>query len=79
MIDGKVQYKEGNYKLEKQINLLSTKQKEDNHTNIIPLLITKITGSSNHFSLVALSISELNSPIKKNRQTDCISKQYPAF
>ena len=64
MIDGKVQYKEGNYKLEKQINLLSTKQKEDNHTNIIPLLITKITGSSNHFSLVSIKTNGLNSSKK---------------
>jgi hypothetical protein len=43
---------------------LSTNPKEDSHTNIIPLLTTKITGSSNHFSSISLNIDGLNSPKK---------------
>jgi hypothetical protein len=45
IIDGKCQYKEGNYTLEKarkKSNLLSTNPKEDSHT------IIKITGSNNY-------------------------------
>ena len=49
-------------------NLLSTNPKEDNHTNIIPPLTTKLTGSKNQFSLITLNINGLNSPIK--RQTN---------
>ena len=50
IIDRKHQYKEGNCTLEKARKyLLSTNPKEDSHTNIIPLLTTKITGSNNHF------------------------------
>jgi hypothetical protein len=53
--------KEGSYTLKKQeSNLLSTKPKEENHTNIIPPLATKIIGSNNHFSLVSLHINGLN-------------------
>jgi hypothetical protein len=44
-------------------NLLSRNPKEDTHTNIIPSVTTKITGSNNHFSLIFLNISELNSLI----------------
>jgi hypothetical protein len=47
IIDGKYQYKEGNYTLEKkQESNLSTNPKEDSHTNIIPPLTTKIIGSN---------------------------------
>ena len=48
-IGGKHQQKEGNYTLEKARNCLLTKQKE-RHTIITLPLITKVTGSSNHFS-----------------------------
>jgi hypothetical protein len=32
----------------KEINYLTTNPKEENHTNIIQPLITKITGTNNH-------------------------------
>jgi hypothetical protein len=63
IIDGKHQHKEGNYTLEKGRNL-STNPKEDNHTNMIPPLTTKITGSNNQFSLISLDVNGLNSPQK---------------
>jgi chromosome segregation ATPase len=43
------------------------------------ILITKITGSNNHFSLLSLNINELNSTIKRHRLTDWICKQESAF
>jgi hypothetical protein len=45
----------------KQESNLSKNSKEDSHTNIIPPLTTKITGSNNHFSLISFNINELNS------------------
>jgi hypothetical protein len=63
----------------KQESNLSTNLKEDSHTNIIPPLTTKITESNNHYSLTSLNISGLNTPIKRHRLTDWISKQDPAF
>jgi hypothetical protein len=41
IIDQKVQYKEGNYTIEKQETNLSTNPKVDSHTNMIPPLSTK--------------------------------------
>ena len=42
--------------LEKARNYLHLiNQKEESHTNITPPLITKITGSNNHFSLISLN------------------------
>ena len=64
---------------EKQGSNLSTNPKEDSHTNIIPPLTTKITGSNNHFSLISLNINVLNSPIKRHRLTEQIHKEDPAF
>ena len=58
---------------------LLTNQKEDSHTNIILPLITKITGSKNHFSLISLNIGEFNFPIKRCKLTDWICKQEPAY
>jgi hypothetical protein len=46
IIDWKLQHKEGNGTLEKARNNPSTNPKEDSHTNIIPPLTTKITGSN---------------------------------
>jgi exonuclease III len=63
----------------KQENNLSPNLKEDSHINIILLLTTKITGNSNHFSLISLNINGLSSPIKIHRLTDWICKQDPAF
>jgi hypothetical protein len=65
--------------LEKQESNLSTNLKEDSHTNIIPPLTTKITGSNNHFSLISLNINGFNSPIKRHRLTDWIHKQDLTF
>jgi hypothetical protein len=80
ILEGKHQHKEGNYTLEKkQENNHSTNPKEDSHTNIIPPLITKIKGSNNHFSLLSLNISGLDSPIKRHKLADWICKQDPAF
>jgi hypothetical protein len=75
IIDGKCQHKEG----KKHESSLSSNPKEDSHTNIIPLLTTKITGRNNHYSFVSLNINGLNSPIKSHRLTDWICKQDPAF
>jgi hypothetical protein len=58
-------------------NLLSTNQKEDNHTNI--KITPIITGSNNHYSLISLNINGLNYPINRCRLTDWISKQDSAF
>jgi hypothetical protein len=60
-------------------NLLSTNPKENSHTNIIPPLATKITGSNNHFPLIYLNISGLNSPIKRRIITIWIHQQDQAF
>jgi hypothetical protein len=60
-------------------NLLSTNPKEDNHTNIIPLLTIKITRSNNHFSLLSFNTNGINSSIKSCRLIDWICKQDPAF
>jgi len=66
--------------LEKQeSNLLATNPKEDSHRNIILSLTTKITGNNNHYFLISLNISGLNSPIKGHRLTDRIHKKDPAF
>jgi hypothetical protein len=62
-----------------EINFLTTKPKEENHTNIIPPLTTKITGSKNHWFLIYLNINGLKSPIRSYRLTVWISKQDPAF
>jgi hypothetical protein len=35
-------------------SLLSTNPKEDSHTNIIPLLTIKITGSNNNLYLISM-------------------------
>jgi hypothetical protein len=70
IIEGKLQHKEGNYNDENQeIKHLTMNPKEEKHTNIIQLT-TKITGSNNHWSLISLYISELNSPIKRHRLRD---------
>ena len=60
-----------------EINLLSTNEKEDNHTNI--KITSNIAGSNNHYSLISLNINGLNSPIKRHRLTDWIHKQGPTF
>jgi hypothetical protein len=52
-------------KKKQEINLLTTNPKEHSHTNIIPPLATKITGSNSHCSLISLNINGLNSTIIK--------------
>jgi hypothetical protein len=64
---------------EKQEINLSTNLKEDSHTNLLPLLTTKIIGSNNHWSLLSLNINGLKSPIKRYRLRDWIHKQDPVF
>jgi exonuclease III len=38
-----------------------------------------MSGSNSYLSLISLSINRLNSPIKRNKPTDWICKQDPAF
>ena len=45
----------------------------------MPTLTTKITGSNNYFSLIALNINGLNSPLKRHRLTDWLHKQDATF
>jgi hypothetical protein len=59
-------------------NLISTNPKGDSHRNN-STFNNKITGSTNHFSFISLTINGLNSPIKRHRITDWICKQDPAF
>jgi exonuclease III len=47
--------------------------------NPIPILIKKITGNSNYFSLISLNINGLNSAIKRHRLTDWLHKQDSTF
>ena len=63
----------------KQEGNLSANPKEESHTNIILPLTTKITGSSNHLSVIYLNIIGLNSPIKRHRLTDRIHKPNPTY
>ena len=60
-------------------DLHSTNTKEDSHTNIISPLITKITGSKNHYSLISININALNASIKRHRLRDRLCKQDPTF
>jgi exonuclease III len=60
-------------------NFLSRTPKDDNKTNIIPLLTSKITGSNNHWFLISFNINELSLLIKRYRLTDWLHKQHPAF
>jgi hypothetical protein len=65
-------------KKRQESNLLSTNPKEDSHIIIISPLTTKITGSSNHYSLTSLNINGLNSLIKRHilKQKDIPSSQH---
>ena len=57
----KLQHKEGNYTQGNQeMNHLTINTKEENHTNTIPPLTRKITGTNNHWSLIFLSINGLS-------------------
>jgi hypothetical protein len=58
----------------KQESNLSTNTEKDGHTNIIPILITKIKGSNNNYSLISPNINGLNSPIKRHRLRNWIRK-----
>jgi exonuclease III len=57
----------------------STNLKENSHRNRMPTLTTKIIGSNDYFSLIALNINGLNSPIKRHRLTVWLHKQDPTF
>jgi len=56
-----------------------SQQLQENHTNILPPLSTKVTGTNNHWSLISFNINKLNSQINRHSLTDCIHKQDPAF
>ena len=44
-----------------------------------PTMKTKLTGDSNHLSLISLNVNGFNSPLKRHRVTDWIRKQNPSF
>ena len=52
-------------KQKQEINHLTTNTKEENHTNTILALTTKITGTNNHWYLISLDIDVSNSPTNK--------------
>ena len=69
--------RETNHQKKQENNLLINPK--DSHTNIIPPLITKVTGSINHFILISLNINGLNSPIKIHKLTDWLHIENPTF
>jgi hypothetical protein len=79
IIDRKHQHKERNYTPEKARKQSFKKPKRRLPYKHNSTLITKITGSNNHFSLISLNISGLSSSIKSHRLRDWIGKQEPAF
>jgi hypothetical protein len=81
IIDEKTPTQAGKLHTRKSKKVIFFKQtpKEDSHTDIIPTLKTKVTGSNNYYSLISLNINGLNSPIKRHRLIDWIHKQDPAF
>jgi hypothetical protein len=72
ILEGKLQEKEGNYTQENKKNYYLTKKtktKNENHTNIIPPLKTKIPRTNNNWSLISLKnqwIQFLNKKTKQN-------------
>ena len=61
-------------------NFTPEKSKEGKHTHtIITTNNNKITGINNHWPLISLNTSGLNSPIKRHRLTEWIQKQDPFF
>ena len=61
------------------ISQLQIPKKEKTHKITSPTMKTKITGDSNHWSLIPLNINGLNSPIKRHGLTGWIQKQNPSF
>ena len=49
------------------------------HKLTSPMMKTKLTGDSKHWSLISFNLNGLNSPIKRHRLTDWIGKQNPSF
>ena len=56
------------------IDDLITANPEEGKTHRLtsPTMKTKLTGDSNHWSLISLNVNGLNSPIKRHRLTDWI-------
>ena len=80
ILEGKLQQKEGTCTKEKQeINHFTTKPNGENHIHTMPPTKTNMTGTNSHLSLISLNINGLNSPIKRQKLTDWINKQDPAF
>ena len=75
--DGKYKSRRETTPQKKQQSNLSTNRIENSHRNI--KIISKITGSSNHYSLLSLNINGLNSLRKRYRITDWMQKQDPTF
>ena len=69
--------REATHKKKQGSNLLLPNPKEVNHKNI--KITSKTAGCNNHYSLISLNISGLNSPIKRHRLTDWLRKQDPTF
>jgi hypothetical protein len=79
ILERKLQQKEDTCTKGQDILHLTTKSKAESHKHIKPPTTTNISGTKSHLSLIFLSINELNSPIKRHKLTDWISKQDPAF
>ena len=79
MENSKIKRKEITPQQKQENNILLTNQKEDSYINTIPHATTKIIENNNHFSLISLNISGLNSPIKRHRLTEWVHKQDPTF
>jgi hypothetical protein len=74
----KTQIQDGKLYPRKNKKLIFQQTQKETVTNVIPALVTKITGSKNHFSHYLL-ISVDSIPQKRHRLTDWICKQDPAI
>ena len=83
VLEGKLQQKEVNYTHQNTCNnwFQSSKLQRRGKTYKVtsPTTKTEITGINNHWSLISLNISGLNSPMKRLRLTDKTWKQNPFF
>ena len=66
-------------KKNQDFNHVTVKSKEETHMHLMPSTTQNITGTNNNLSLTSLNINELNSPIKRYKLADWISKQNSAF
>ena len=75
VLEGKVKPKEISYthkNTDNRYSHISKFQRREMHTTPPTKTKRKISGTSNHWSLISINISGLNSPIKRQRLTDQI-------